>query len=244
MDSLTSLTSLGLSEPEAQVYLSLLRLGQSPASRIAKDTGIKRTTIYPILRNLTAKGFVSLFFKHDERHYLAQRPQKISSYYKKRLQTFEDIIPQLETLDKKQAQVLGLRFIETTAELEKFYTSVVTSYPGKTYYIIGDSKSWEGIDPNFLIQYRKDRAKAKINVKLLLSANSRDHSPTDPTLRREVKFLPAKYKFKSTIDIYPDQILIVSPELSALAVVIAIPAMTDVFRSMFEMLWDSTGIKK
>ncbi len=241
MDSIISLTNLGLSEPEATVYLALLRLGQSSASRIAKDTGIKRTTIYPILKNLTTKGFASLFFKNNERCYLAQRPQKISSYYKKRLETFDSIIPSLESLDKKQAQVLGLRFIETTAELEKFYASVVLNYPGKTYYIIGDSRSWEGIDPLFLIQYRKDRAKAKITTKLLLSANSKDHSPTDPALRREVKFLPKKYSFKSTIDIYPDQILIVSPELSALAVVIAIPAMTDVFRSMFEMLWDSTN---
>jgi hypothetical protein len=56
---------------------------------------------------------------------------------------------------------------------------------------------------------------------------------------REFKYLPPIYKFKSTIDIFGDRILIVSPELSSLAVVIAIPAMTDVFKTVFQVLWDN-----
>ena len=51
--------------------------------------------------------------------------------------------------------------------------------------------------------------------------------------------MPERFKFKSTIDIYADKVLIVSPELSSLAVVIAIPAMVDVFKSAFEMIWEA-----
>jgi sugar-specific transcriptional regulator TrmB len=239
MQNIEALKNIGLSETESLVYLSLLELGASRASFVAKDTGLKRTTVYPILKALTSKGFVSLFYKNNERLYLAQRPQKLSRYFEKKLEIFNNIIPTLEAMDKKQAKAVGLRFIETKEELEKFYTDVLISYQNKTYYIIGSAPAWEGIDSNFFIQFRKDRAKANIKTKLLLSAESLEVNPQDPGLLRDVKFLPKQHIFKSTIDIYSDQILIVSPELSSLAVVIAIPAMVDVFISIFKILWDT-----
>ncbi|PLX27027.1 hypothetical protein C0581_03815 [Candidatus Parcubacteria bacterium] len=52
VNNLATLKNLGLSDIEAGVYLSLLKLGGSQASKIAKDVGIKRTTVYPILKKL------------------------------------------------------------------------------------------------------------------------------------------------------------------------------------------------
>ncbi len=74
-----------------------------------------------------------------------------------------------------------------------------------------------------------------------MSGESETINPTDPALLREWRYAPAKYNFKSTIDMYDDKILVVSPHLSSLAVVIAVPAMVDVFKSVFEMLWDFLG---
>jgi sugar-specific transcriptional regulator TrmB len=235
------LQDLGLSETETTVYLSLLQLGASPVSRIGKDTGIKRTSVYPVLKSLTAKGFVSLFFKGSERYYQAQRPQKLAHYYENKLKAFTDIVPSLNSVTKKQAAVLGLRFIETKDELEKFYGEILDRYRNRNYDIIGSASGWEGIDPEFFIQFRKDRGQANIKTRLLLTAESRRINPQDPKLLRQVRFLPEGYEFRSTIDIYKDQILIVSPELSSLAVVVAIPAMTDIFHSVFELLWDMIG---
>jgi sugar-specific transcriptional regulator TrmB len=238
------LKELGLQEHEAMVYIELLQLGSSPASVLAKETGLKRTTVYPILKELTRKGFVSLFYKNSKRLYRAQQPQKISSYYERKLEAFNGIIPVLKSLEKKQVQGMGLRFIETLDELKQFYGEVLSEYKGKEYYIIGSANSWEGLEPEFFIQFRKDRAKNKIRTKLLLSDESRLVSPNDLSLLREVTFLPKGYGFKSTIDIYKDQVLIISPDLASLAVVIAVPVMVDVFRSVFDILWDSLTIKK
>jgi hypothetical protein len=53
-----------------------------------------------------------------------------------------------------------------------------------------------------------------------------------------MKLLPPNYDFKTNIDIFDDKILVIGPDLSSLAVVIKIPAMTDVFKSIFEILWE------
>lgn len=236
--NLTALKELGLSEHESLIYLSLLKLGSSTASTIAKDTGIKRTTVYALLKNLAEKGFVTLYYRKNKQLYYAEKPQRVAEYYEKKVKSFEAFIPTLETLSKKQAQMTGIRFIETVPELKKFYGNIITEYKNKQYYAIGDAGAWENLAPEFFIQFRKDRAKANIHTQLLLTNTSQNVSPEDTKLLREVKFLPKKYSFKSTIDIYKDKILIISPELSSLAVVIEVPAMTDIFRAMFEMLWE------
>lgn len=232
---------LGLSEQEANAYMSLLRLGGSLASIVAKDMGVKRTTVYPILQTLTQKGFATIYFRKNKRFYYAVKPHKISGLFEKKLEAFNSFIPFLETLEKKEIQTMGLRFIETKEELENFYDDILEEYKNKEYHIIGSAPAWESIDAKYFVQFRKSRAKNKIHTKLLLSADSQNTNPLAPDLLREFKYLSEKYKFKSTIDIYADQILIVSPELSSLAVVIAIPAMVDIFKSIFEIIWDTTN---
>jgi len=233
-----ALKSLGLSDQETQIYLALLKIGGSSASTIAKNAGIKRTTVYAILKSLAQKGFVAMYYRKSRQLYYAEKPERVKTYFEKRIKTFEDLIPSLEALDKTKMQLSGLRFIETVDELKRFYADILEDYKNKLYYVIGSAGTWEGLEPEFFVQFRKDRAAANIRTKLLLTAESKGISPTDKKLLREARFLPEKYKFKSTIDIYKDKILIVSPELSSLAVVIQIPAMTDIFKSIFEMLWE------
>src|SRR5687768_10980870 len=53
------LEQLGLSPAEAQIYLAVLRNGPLAAARIAHETGIQRTSVYPTLCSLADKGLVA-----------------------------------------------------------------------------------------------------------------------------------------------------------------------------------------
>lgn len=238
MKQLEALKELGLTEQEAQVYVSLLKLGGSTATILAKEVVMKRTTVYPILKSLAAKGCVLVYFRKNKRYYYAQKPDKLASLFEKKLEFFESVIPFFESMDKKQAEAVGLRFIETKEELKQFYADILREYRNKQYHVIGDIAGWEKIDVDFLRQYRKDRAKAGLKTKMLLSHSSKTLNPINKNLLREVRYLPEKYKFQSTMDIFKDKVLIVSPHVSSLAVVIAVPAMVDIFKSMFEIIWD------
>ena len=244
MDELIAIKNLGLSEQEANAYLALLKLGGSKPSQVAKEMGIKRTTAYPILTTLAKKGFAVVYFRKNSRFYYAQKPKRVVSLLEKKLNRFTDLIPQLNAIERKHAEAIGLRYIETREELENFYQGILIEYKNRDYRIIGSAGGWEGIDPEFFIQYRKDRSRANIKTRLLLSADSKEINPTDPKLLREYRYLPPKHKFRSTIDTYDDKVLVVSPDLTALAVVIEIPAMVDIFKSIFEALWDATPMPK
>jgi len=235
-----AMKELGLTQQESLIYLSLLKTGGNIASNVAREVGIKRTTVYALLKCLAEKGFVTTYYRKSKQLFYAEKPMKVANYYERKLEAFTSMIPMLESLEKKETQKSGLRFIETVEELKRFYAGILTEYKGKQYCVIGSAGAWEGLEPAFFIQYRKDRAKAKIKTRILLTEESRSINPKGAELLRSVKFLPEKYHFKSTIDIFGDRILIVSPELSSLAVVIAIPAMTDIFKGMFEMLWEQS----
>jgi len=238
MQEKTALKELGLNEHEVEVYLVLLKIGGSTASVIAKDAGLKRTTIYAILKSLAEKGFVTTYYRNSKQLFYAEKPERISNYFEKKLDAFNDLIPALESIEKKQLKMFGLRFIETVHELKKFYTEILEEYKNKEYYIISSGKEWEGLDPEWFAEFRKKRGENHIKTKLLLSPHFKKENPTDAKLLRSYKYFSEKHKFKSTIDVFKDKILVVSPELSSVAVVIAVPAMVDVFRSVFEMLWE------
>lgn len=237
----SALQELGLTEQETAIYLALLSSGGLPASTIAQQVKLRRTTVYAILKQMAEKGFIAIYVRRGRRVFLAERPQRIAGFFEERLRSFTSTIPFLESLEKKQLQTIGLRVIETIDELKQFYLGVLKDYRGKGYAIMGNSNAWQGLDPTFFIQFRKDRAQANIRTRILLSADSKQTNPTDGRLLRETRFLPAKYTFKSTIDIFHDKVLIVSPDQTSLAIVIAVPAMVDIFQSTFDALWDTVN---
>src|SRR3989338_6300615 len=149
MDNKIALKNLGLSDVESGIYLSLLKLGGSEASKVAKDAGIKRTTIYPILQRMAKEGFVTVYFRKNKRFYYAQRPHRVAILFEKKLNAFTGIVATLESIERRQAQTAGLRFIETKEELENFYAGILEEYEGKAYCIIGSAGGLESIDPAF-----------------------------------------------------------------------------------------------
>lgn len=239
MEQKKALLEIGLTEQEAETYLALLKLGGSTATVLAKEIGIKRTTVYPVLKSLAEKGCVFVYFRKSKRYYYAQKPEKLVNLLEKKVEFFNSVLPLFESLDKKQAQAIGLRFIETKKELEQFYENILAEYKNKSYQVIGNAHEWKSIDPEFFEYYRQSRGRLNIRTCLLLSADSKNVNPTSKSLLREYKYLPEKYKFKSTMNIFKDKVLIVSPHVTSLAVVIAVPVMVDIFKSMFEIIWDS-----
>jgi len=238
---LEALKDLGLSYQEGQAYLTLLETNGSDATSLAKKLFIKRTTIYPILERLMEQNLVTTYEQSSKKIYRPVKPDRVALQFERKLESFIDIIPMLEKLQSKESgKIYGVKFIQSKKELKKIYAEVLQDYKNKEYYIIGSSSTWLNTDRDFFIDFRKRRSRNNTRVKLLLSHDSRNEiGQDDPSLLREYKYLPEKYNFKSTIDIYRDKIIIVGPEVDALCAVIAIPPMIDVFRSVFEILWEN-----
>jgi len=66
------LRKLGLSEKEIAVYLSLLRMGPSMASVLARVSNVKRTSIYDILNGLTDRNLIGSYKQGDDTFFVIE----------------------------------------------------------------------------------------------------------------------------------------------------------------------------
>jgi sugar-specific transcriptional regulator TrmB len=80
---------------EAQVYLTALELGSSPASTIARRAGVKRVTGYAILRDFVTKGIASKIEKSGVNHFHVIDPTKLLGQLQSKTKAFEQFVPQL-----------------------------------------------------------------------------------------------------------------------------------------------------
>ena|SRR3990167_446520 len=53
------LSNLGLKDKESKVFLSALKVGLAPVSRIARESGIARTYVYEVVEQLKEKGLMA-----------------------------------------------------------------------------------------------------------------------------------------------------------------------------------------
>jgi sugar-specific transcriptional regulator TrmB len=77
--------SLGLGLRHASVYYALLKLGKVSVSRISKETGIPRSTIYELLSDLISKEIVTYVVGQAKAIYMAEPPQKLSKLIEKQI---------------------------------------------------------------------------------------------------------------------------------------------------------------
>src|SRR5262245_32049287 len=119
MDEQKLLQALGLSEPETQVYLSLLSTGPASIRSMATHSGVNRGTTFEALKRLSTIGLVSFNRKGERRKFFAENPEVIYELIAEKKRELiktahkaEKIVPALAAQSKRrQAQPIA-RFYE------------------------------------------------------------------------------------------------------------------------------------
>jgi sugar-specific transcriptional regulator TrmB len=70
----SELQNLGLDKKSANVYLSLLKLGEVGSSKIIKDTGLHGQYVYQSLEKLEKEGLAQHVIKHGRKKFTAKPP--------------------------------------------------------------------------------------------------------------------------------------------------------------------------
>lgn len=71
-----NLKILGMSEYEARVYASLVKLSKATAREVHDDSGVPRARVYDVLEKLSKKGFADVE-ESEPKRYTAVEPEKI-----------------------------------------------------------------------------------------------------------------------------------------------------------------------
>ena len=121
MDPIQTLKQLSLSEKQAQVYLALLELGESPMTSLARKANLKRPTVYLVIDELIILGLCSEIIKGKKKFYSAIHPRRLVEITRFREKQAEKLLPELlaiqNTTHKPKVRMLeGLAGVRTAYE--------------------------------------------------------------------------------------------------------------------------------
>jgi len=151
-----ALKELNLNEKEINIYLSLLMLGKSSVSRIAKKAELNRITTYDILKSLATRGIVSHVIMNGIKFYEAVDPVKFLDDLKEKQEKIETVLPELTELKRTLVEKPQIEMFEEISGLKSIFADMLKE--NKDMMFIGTSHLGEKLQfyfPHFAKQKRK-----------------------------------------------------------------------------------------
>ena len=244
MDLEEYLQKIGLSPKEARLYVSGLQLGPSTVQELARESDLKRTTIYEVIRSLQEKQLVNVSQRGNRNVYIMEDPENVELYLKQKEKVLQQIMPELESLKNRESKRPTVRIHEGRSGLEKIYNDMIK----KEGEILALAAPKDLISPGMLSFLRDDWEPRRIEsgihmrrINMNLSGEKRwDYAikPVPEELEK-IRYLPIdEYPFTVGIYIYRKKVAFVSFQSQEMfGLVLRSPAINTTMRNTFENYW-------
>lgn len=261
MDLSLHLISLGLSDKEAKLYLTLLEVGPNPVSSVARKAGITRTTAYAALETLKEKGLVSTIIRGGIQQFAPVQAKKLEAYAKrkreeaeKNYQQIKSILPKLNSLTGDLVMSPKVKYFEGIEGIKTIYNEtleVLKELPKKNRikYAYSSAPKVHSELRSFFDEYIKRRKKLGIRMHGIFPdskecweylKNAKKHGAEARILPRDISL-----DFDSEITIYGNKFAVMSLKKDRLhGVIIESPEITSTQRLLFKIIWRASKKNK
>jgi len=232
------LKDFGLSDNEITTYLTVLKTGEATANRVAKLSGLKRSTTYDNLNLLITKGIVSKAEHGRVTYYQAAEPQKIVDLLEEKKRRMRKIIPKLESLQSTAKEKTGVTFYEGKQGVLTVLNDILEQK--QELWFFGSRKmaliALRHYPENFILR----RAQAKIKLRAVLASQDRG----DPAYTDKKVFRLSTLRFNKSVDninantfIYGDRVAFMSSTDNPVGIIIKNKEVVQQQRAIFNTLW-------
>ena len=239
MDEKAVLKELGLSDGEAAVYLALLKLGETTASKLTKETGKHRTTIYDFLEHLLQKGLASYVIKAGVNYYKIADPDSLAELLKEKENHLKQIMPKLKQLSRLSKQEINVEIYQGKEGFKSIIHDRIKV--GKDLYGFGiDEEIFEKKFPILMTQCFK-REQEKNLQEFLLTKEKARFMYKEKNLH--YRFIPEEFFNPTATAIYGDRVLIIIWE-PLTAILIKNKGLAESYRRYHKLLWKTAEKSK
>lgn len=244
-------TKLGLSQKESAVYLELVRIGASPVSVWAKNSGINRSSMYVILERFMKDGLVTTFSHkgvlHAQAIPMAEIPALLHDKEVEVKQTrdlFIHSLIDLQKLEKTHHIKPKVHFYEGISRVENMYDQVLKEKSFKSFFHPERVKT---IMPEYFHKIPLAlKASGGMAKELLVKSKEADeYRLLYQSPRHQITLLPQSITFSSDTIITKEKIYLVgysSTDVVATEIWNEELALTQ--STLFDLIWTSIQKKK
>ncbi|MFA6422091.1 MAG: helix-turn-helix domain-containing protein [Candidatus Buchananbacteria bacterium] len=240
LDINKTLSNYGFSDKEIKVYLSLLALGKGTVKEIAKESKVKRTSIYPIADKLVEKGILGQYSAKYGTHYFASSPETLISRLDKIKDDLNLVLPQLQAIENKDEGEPVVKFFKGREGYLDLLNDTLIDYSHDIMYIGSMKDLSEVVSGKYIEKYIKKRMERKIKFWqiVFLDEFSKAQKKSDLQELRLTKFFPDNYKFVGNKVIYKNKVAFFSSKKEMICLVVESKDLVDMERSNFKLLWE------
>ncbi len=239
------LKKLGFSEKETDVYLGAFKLGSGSISSLAKQSKIKRPTVYVVLEKLSKMNLIKLETKNKKQVFSVENPHQLLEIIKQRkeklsekAQKLKNALPEFKAIAKKETKAPSIRYYEGKEGVWNIIDDLIESkseawliVPGKIYDVFGVNRMMKEV-----IEKRSQMQKKAHLIS--------DHHPENikswqlnETDTREYRFVPKEIELNTTVYLYADKVSLTFWGEPISGLIIDNKELFQVMKFMFNSLW-------
>lgn len=227
----------GFPPKEAKIYLALLENGSLIIKKLSDKTGIKRTTLYPLIEKMTSNGIVGIEIRKRRKYYFIKNLEILLTKIREQKNFIEALIPQIQILLDDRLAEGRIQVYDTILKLRKTLEELNFLDPQKDEILTieGDIKETYKIGFDFWKELLSQKKKLGIKSRTIIPSDDqqdfiiRDH---------KIKIRTSKHlnNFKIMLYLFQNKVLIIIPG-QPLCIVIENKKIKESIAEIFEILW-------
>lgn len=242
---LDSLIGLGMDLKEAQVYLSLLLLGEVGSSKIIQQTGLHGQYVYQSLDRLESRGFVQHVIKRGRKKFSAKNPKVLTRLAEEKKIMAENLVSKLNKILVLPPDQHFEIFQGKESYIAHEFELLKNSMEGSILMIIGGSgdKFNENMGER-LGEYSRLHISKGINIRYIGSEVQRSDMTKMHGSRKnfEIRYLPGLFTGEVNTNIWPDALGFNIYSEPVTRFTIWNPVVAQSYAKFFETLWSLAKI--
>jgi len=231
-----------LNKKEVKLYLTTLSLGMATIGEVAKKSGLKRTTIYSLIDQLTERGLIKKANRRKKSYLIAETPDNLIAGLEEKLSGLKNALPQLKNITAQPDTRPKVIFYQGQEGFKKIWQEILKSKI-KEYLITTTAKEFLTFLGEKYIEKGIIRQKTKLGITsrqiITDSSYARKIMAKDSQESRITKIAPPHLPFPATEIIFGNKVAVFSSRFENILMIIESEEITKSRKSSFEIMWQS-----
>lgn len=233
------LEEIGLTPNQAEVYLSLLKLGSSNAQKIIKESGLHRSRVYDSIEKLEELGIVKSVVKDYKRFFQAVEPERLLGFIEEKKDALRNIMPKLKELEGQKKEEISAAIYKGKEGLKTIHAEMLKQ-KGDILVLGAKGYIYDELE-YFMPQFQREQQNLRNKFICLWDTEKLKEKSLKKAMLTQGKVLPEGFTSNAVANIFGDKVAIVLwKEKYPTGFMIDNKDVADAFRKWFKLVWKAS----
>lgn len=241
------LQKIGLTKGESEVYIALLKIGNTTSGAIIQKSRVSRSKVYEVLERLKQKGLVTEMIKENVKYFEATTPSRILEYLQSQEKDLQEkekeakrIVPDLVKLQKAQLEKQETKIYVGIEGWKTLYSEILENLkPGDEYlaFGIGPEEARDKQIQLFFRNFHLKRGEKRIKARLIMHPDTRKIMKEQFSGLKYYQYRFLDTKFPTNINLHGDNVITLVWGKNPVAFLIHSKQVAKKYKEYFEEMW-------